>query len=301
MKKTVVTVLTALGCAILLVATTAFTGSADFKAADKVSLATPLVNLVVDQNGLLNQTDNQTSDSLADVQIYSGLISGVTSDQLTLTLGDGSVVDIKLGENTQTNVPSLGVNATVNGLLVNQPANVAVHVDSNQSIVADDVQVNPAAVSADVNLKTFSLVTAYQPGVSITVKDNNGLSTLFQLTNNTNISPTSAELKVGSYVQIVTLHDMVCGPLTAGEIVVWNGTIPETTTPAPTGSNGTSGNSGSPQSPAANSDLLKLNIDVLPTESTLLKIDADTAQYSVDSKTSTNILDALLNLFSVDR
>jgi len=156
-----------------------------------------------------------------------------------------------------------------------------VHTDANQSLVADNIQVNPATVSADVTLNpALSLVTAYQPGVSITVKDGSGQLAMFQLTGNTQVSPASADLKVGSYVSITPLHDMVCGPLTAGEIVVSDGSasVSATATPIPTGSNGTSGNSGSPQSSATDSSLLNLNIDVNPTDVPLVSVGANVPQ-----------------------
>lgn len=281
MKKTWLTLLIATGCSILLLAATAFTTSANSLTANANILSTPLVSLGVDLNGSTNQTGNQAPDPLVNLQNYTGVISSVASDHLTLTLGDGSTVDVKLGANTQTNVPALGVNATVNGLLVNQQANVTVHTDANQSLVADNIQVNPATVSADVTLNpALSLVTAYQPGVSITVKDGSGQLAMFQLTGNTQVSPASADLKVGSYVSITPLHDMVCGPLTAGEIVVSDGSasVSATATPIPTGSNGTSGNSGSPQSSATDSSLLNLNIDVNPTDAPLVSVGANVPQ-----------------------
>lgn len=286
MKKTWVTLLIAVGCSIVILATTAFTSSANSLTANANILSTPLVNIGVDLNGTSNQTGDQGSDPLVSLQTYTGVISGVASDHLTLTLGDGSTVEVKLDPNTQTNVPSLGVNATVNGLLVDQQANVTVHTDASQSLIADDVQVNPATVNADVTLNpAFSLVTAYQPGVSITVRDGNGQLAMFQITGNTQVSPASADLQVGSYVSITPLRDMVCGPLTAGEIVVsddsTSATSTATATPIPTGAtNGTSGNSGSgsPQSSATDSGLLNLNVDASPTESSLISVDANLPQ-----------------------
>jgi hypothetical protein len=278
MKKTLVTLLIAVGCSMMLIAGTALSSSANSLTAKANLAPTSQSALGVGVNVSANQSGVQTSGSLAGLQNYSGVISGVSNDLLTLKLGDGSTVNVKLGTNTQTNVPSLGVNATVNGLLVNQQANVTAHADANQSLVADEVQVNPGTVNADVSLDpTLSLVTAYQPGVSITVKDNSGQLTLFQLTGNTRVSPTSANLGVGSYVSITPLHDMVCGPLTAGNIVVSDGStsVPATSTPAPSGYNGSSGNGGSAQSSTTDSSLLNLNANLNPTDAPLLSLGAN--------------------------
>jgi hypothetical protein len=92
------------------------------------------------------------------------------------------------------------------------------------------------------------IVTAYTPGVSITVQDIQGGSSTFLLAPNLKILPAdrAGDLKVGSLVTVISRRDPSGGPLTAEGIVVHpesgtptamvSPTPTETPTPTPTNS-----------------------------------------------------------------
>jgi len=164
---------------------------------------------------------------------YTGSISAVDASSLTLTMGDGSTVAFILNANTQIKIPTLHGSATFSDLTVGEHVTVRAYKDVNQSLVASMILLIPGKPE---KIHRVGTVTAFQPGVSITIQDKDGNLFTFQLTSQTKILPPdlAGQLAVGVRVTIIAPRDVARGTLTADGIVVHPAGSGGTRTPANT-------------------------------------------------------------------
>jgi hypothetical protein len=171
---------------------------------------------------------------------YKGVVAAVGAASITLTLEDGTSATFAVTGNTKINVPGLGKSATLASINVGVRAMVQATTDEAGSLTALHIHVKPGKPQ---KVHRVGTVTAYTPGVSITIEAKNGESSTFALTADTKLLPQDRadELAVGSRVTIISRRDVTGGQLTAQGIVVHptgegdddEGT-PGTKTPKPT-------------------------------------------------------------------
>jgi hypothetical protein len=174
---------------------------------------------------------------------YRGIVSAVGADNLTLTLGVGAQMTFQVGPNTRIHIPTLGRSAALSDVNVGVQAMVQILKD-DATLTALFVNVVPGKPQP---VHRVGIVTAYTPGVSITVQDKDGQSSTFLITPETKILPAerAGQLGIGSRVTIISRRDVTGGPLTAQGIVVHpneaeateaptSGTPTETATPLET-------------------------------------------------------------------
>ena len=220
MKKILRTFLVATVCTIFITAMTAFTGSANYLTANANLLSTPLGKIGLNLTGNAAGNGSQNSSPAQGTLDLTGLVKSVSPDQVTLTLGDGSDVVVQLGSAAQAQVSANGLGTTLSNLLTNQQVNILAHTGTNQSLIADNIQV---VADASATPHRVGVVTDYQPGVSLTIADSTGQSSTFQLTADTRILPVdnTSQLGTGSHVTVMTNNsNNGAGPLTATGIVV---------------------------------------------------------------------------------
>ncbi len=152
---------------------------------------------------------------------FEGTIAAVDPSSLTLNLKDGSSQVFVLTPDTRVNIPGLGHKATVADLKVGD--NVSVHASRGETgaLLASMIDVEmpkPEQKHYD------GIVTAYLPGVSLSIQDKEGASFSFLITSETRImlgpKDNPGELAVGASVSVDALQDAASGSLTAIIIVV---------------------------------------------------------------------------------
>lgn len=150
---------------------------------------------------------------------YSGVISVIGTESITLTLDDQSTVEFVIDNNTQIKIPSLGNSASAVNLLVGQKVNIRATADDSGALIALSINVIPGK---PVKVHRVGTVTEYIPGVSITITNKDGIISTFLLTDQTKILPVERanSLAIGSLVTIICPRDVTGGPLTALGIVI---------------------------------------------------------------------------------
>lgn len=150
---------------------------------------------------------------------YKGIIGAVDAASLTLTLKDGSTVAFILTDETQVKIPTLGQEATIADLKVGMNASVHATKDEAGVLTASKIMVVPGKPALTHRVGT---VTDYQPGVSITIEDKDGLLFTFVVTAETKVLPAERadQLIVGARVTIIAPRDVTGGDPTAKGIVV---------------------------------------------------------------------------------
>lgn len=162
---------------------------------------------------------------------YRGKVLTVDTSGFTLSLADGTTAVFVVDAQTVFKIPGLK-NATL--------ANLNVGVQAAVSAVQDPVTLVLTAKSVHiipgkpVHVHRVGRVTAYTPGVSITIEAK-GESFTFLLTVDSKILPKDRAhlLKVGSYVTIISRRDVTGGPLSAQGVVVHPEKFAVTETPLP--------------------------------------------------------------------
>ncbi|MGB7537316.1 MAG: DUF5666 domain-containing protein [Anaerolineales bacterium] len=164
---------------------------------------------------------------------YRGTIAAVDAGSLTLTQKDGSTLAFILNADTKVSVPGLGRNATLADLVVGEYVTVRAALDESGAWVAGEVHVAP---NKPDKVHRVGIVIDYQPGVSITIRDREGVEFVFRLTADTKILPSehAGQLTVGSRVTIITPRDVTGGGLTALAIVIHPAQAGGTATPTVT-------------------------------------------------------------------
>ena len=148
---------------------------------------------------------------------YRGIVSAVGSDSLTLNLSSGGSKTFHVTSATRIHIPTLG-GASLSDVKVGVQAMVQI-LQSDPSLTALYISVVPGKPQP---VHRVGIVTAYTPGVTITVIDKDGQSSTFLLTPETKILPAerASQLGIGSRVTIISRRDVTGGPLTARGIVV---------------------------------------------------------------------------------
>ena len=148
---------------------------------------------------------------------YRGIVTAVGADSLTLNLAGGGTKTFHVGPGTRIHIPTLGRSAALSDINLGVQVLVQV-IESDSTLTAVFIKVVPGKPQ---EVHRVGIVTAYTPGVSITVQDKDGSST-FLITPDTKILPKGRadQLAVGSRVTIIAPRDVTGGPLTAQGIVV---------------------------------------------------------------------------------
>lgn len=169
---------------------------------------------------------------------YRGTVAAVGQDSLTLSLEGGGSKTFVIAPSTQIRIPTLSGNATLADVHVGDQALVQV-LKNDPSQTALFVSVVPGKPAPVHRVGT---VTAYTPGVSITILDHTGSgSSTFLIAPETKILPKDRanELGIGSLVTIISRRDVTGGPLTAQGIVVHPKQATEAATATSTGTTST--------------------------------------------------------------
>jgi len=163
-------------------------------------------------------------------QNFRGTIAAVSSSSLTLNLRGGSSATFDLTADTRIQIP--GGNG--GGLQVGMQAMVQAFDNGGSNLVARAVVVIPGQ---PIRVHRVGWVTAYTPGVSITIQASDGGTYTFGLTSNTQILPSNlaSQLAVGSRVTIIAPRDPSSSGWTAVGIVIHpagsgEGSMPPTAT-----------------------------------------------------------------------
>jgi hypothetical protein len=151
-------------------------------------------------------------------QNFKGTVTAVTDTGFTLLLADGTSVDLAVDASTQIKIPTLK-NATLKELNLNVGAVVQARDDGTGKLVAKKVLVVPGK---PVHFHRVGVVTDYQAGISITIKDKDDVLTTFLLTPDTKILPPelASTLAKGVTVTIISRRDPTGGALTAQGVVI---------------------------------------------------------------------------------
>jgi hypothetical protein len=156
---------------------------------------------------------------------YRGTVVTIGANSLALNLADGSTLVFELGPETRVKVPG-AENATLGSIQPGMQVSVHAKRQENGSLLARSVMMIPAKPR-----KTHRVgwITAYTPGVSVSIVAHDGTSYTFVLTGETRILPAerAASLAVGSRVTIIaprepgslgwTAHGLVVHPAGSGE------------------------------------------------------------------------------------
>jgi hypothetical protein len=174
---------------------------------------------------------------------FSGAVTGVGEESLTIKTESGEEITFLVTEDTAIKIPTLGKKATLADIHPGVHALVRALAAEDGSLTALQISVTPGK---PVEKHHVGEVTSYEPGVSITIKAQDGNEYTFLITPETKILPKerAGELAVGRRVTIISRRDPTGGPFTAQGIVVHpipeegsptpSATLPDTPTPTPT-------------------------------------------------------------------
>jgi hypothetical protein len=150
---------------------------------------------------------------------FSGDVVAVGDGSLTMKTKAGEEISFLVTEDTAIKIPTLGKNATFADINVGVHALVRALEGKDGSLTALQISVVPGK---PVEKHHVGVVTAYEPGASITIKAHDGNEYTFLITQDTKILPKDRadELAVGRRVTIISRRDPTGGPFTAQGIVV---------------------------------------------------------------------------------
>jgi hypothetical protein len=149
---------------------------------------------------------------------FKGIVAAFDSSSITLTLRDGSSVTIGLTADTRIKFPG-PKNSAPTSIEVGVTAGVQAIRDESGNLVARMVMVIPSKPS---KIHRVGTVTAYTPGVSITIQDKKGNTFTFGITGELKLLPTerAGELAVGSRVTVIAPRDPATGGVRVIGIVI---------------------------------------------------------------------------------
>jgi len=132
---------------------------------------------------------------------FKGTIRAVDGLSISLELKDGSIVNINLNDETRIKMPGQK-EAELDVLKVGLTCLVQAFGDDEEGLTARKVLVIPGKPT---RVHRVGLVTAYSPGVSITIQARDGMTYTFNLSEDVKILPSerTGELGVGSKVTII--------------------------------------------------------------------------------------------------
>jgi hypothetical protein len=164
---------------------------------------------------------------------FSGEVTAVGDGSLTIKTKAGDEVSFLVTEDTAIKIPTLGKQATLADIQVGVHAIVRALEGEDGSLTALQISVAPGKPLPKHHVGE---VTAYEPGVSITIKAHDGNEYTFLITQDTKILPAARadELAVGRRVTIISRRDVTGGPFTAQGIVVHPAVDDKSLTPSAT-------------------------------------------------------------------
>jgi hypothetical protein len=150
---------------------------------------------------------------------FAGDVLDAGGGNLTIRTDGGDQVSFVVTPDTDINIPSLGKNATLEDLNPGVRVLVRATAGGDGSLTALQIHVVPGK---PVEKHHVGEVTAYEPGVKITIKAHDGNEYTFLITKDTKILPAERadELAIGRRVTIISRRDPTGGPFTAQGIVV---------------------------------------------------------------------------------
>lgn len=164
---------------------------------------------------------------------FRGVVVSAGGGALVLKTSGGPIT-FAVTSDTRIRIPTVS-GASLEDIHPGVQAFVQANHDNSGEYLALGIDVIPGKPE---HVHRVGIVTAYTPGVSISVQDIQGGSSTFLLAPNLKILPTerAGDLKVGSLVTVISRRDPSGGPLTAEGIVVHaeNGTPTEMISPTPT-------------------------------------------------------------------
>ncbi len=203
-----------------------FISTINVSAATTIGLAAKKTPRTPGAQATLNALNKPTKPNEGKFENFNGVIESVNSTSLSLTLEDNSLVSFTLSGTTKIKIPTLGKNASIDDLQINQNVRVKAYQGESDDWIAVMVNVIPGKPAIVHHVGT---VIAYTPAASITIKDKDGQSFTFYITADTKILPFErvSQLGVGSMVTIICPRNVTGGTLTAKGIVIHP--VPEAT------------------------------------------------------------------------
>lgn len=165
-----------------------------------------------------DKATKQADKSKGKHENFKGTVAAVDSASITLTLRDGSSVTVGLTSNTR--IKFAGPKSSASGSIEpGMTTMVQALRDEGGNLTARSVMVIPGKPT---KIHRVGIVTAYTPGVSITIQDKDGNTFAFTLTSETKLLPAerAGELAVGSRVTIIAPRDPASGGVTVKGIVI---------------------------------------------------------------------------------
>lgn len=155
---------------------------------------------------------------------YRGQIAVISADSLTLRLRDGSSVTIGLTAETHIKIPSQK-GAALTALQPGMNVLVQARRAPDGAVTARAIMVIPGQPT---RVHRVGTVTAYTPGVSITILAHDGQTYTFALAADLKILPAerAGELTIGSRVTVIAPREPGSTTWTARGIVVHPATTP---------------------------------------------------------------------------
>jgi hemin uptake protein HemP len=149
---------------------------------------------------------------------FSGEVLEVSEASLSIQTNSGETVSFLVTADTSVKIPTLP-HATPMDIAVGARVLVQALEGEDGSLTALKITVSPGKPAPKHHV---GVVTAYEPGASITIRAHDGNEYTFRITEETKILPTerAEELAVGRTVTVISPRDVTGGPFTAAGIVV---------------------------------------------------------------------------------
>jgi hypothetical protein len=147
-----------------------------------------------------------------------GIIASANAGSLVVTTDDGGSLTIVITADTRIQVPGLGKEAGVAALKPGLQVGVQA-TEKDGVLTARSIHVVPGK---PVLAHHVGVVTDYQPGVSITIEDKDGVAFTYLLSPDAKILPLDRVdlLVAGAYVTVIAPRDVTTTDLVATGIVV---------------------------------------------------------------------------------
>ncbi len=164
-----------------------------------------------------NRLNTQGNKPTGKPEHFKGTIVSANAESITLNVA-GSDVTIALNADTRIRIPKVK-DPSIESLQAGLTAMVLARPDNTGTLIARFVQVIPGKPG---KVHRVGIVTAYSPGVSITIRAHDGVEYTFQLTADTKILPAerASQLAVGSLVTLIAPRDPASATPIAKGIVV---------------------------------------------------------------------------------
>ncbi len=161
-----------------------------------------------------NENENETHEGLGQRQVFQGTVEAVGTNSLGLKLTSGDVVTFVVSDTVKINILGVNAHAMLSDVTVGSRALVLAQPVANGSPIAFLINVFPAKPE---RIQRVGIVTAFTPGVSITIQGPSGIKGVDDMTSTQNISTTfiiisstvilpadrASQLKVGTRVTII--------------------------------------------------------------------------------------------------